>query len=245
MLGLQGNEVDMLGQFSVTGGKALLTDANVKVIELRSAAHRLVHMRTDKEPFQDKRVRQAMALLVDREALVEGLFEGKADLGNDHPFAPVFESTDTSVAQRKQDVEKAKQLLADAGKGDGFAVELRTWDGFEIPDLAAADPERRPRPRASRSSLNVTDSASYYGDSVYGKSPWLDSTFGITEYGHRGVPNVFLGAPLKSDGTWNSAHFKNKRYDELVADYVAALDLQDQQPLRRSRSRSSCSTRAR
>ena len=63
---------------------------------------------------------------------------------------------------------------------------------------------------------------------MFGKSPWLDSTFGITEYGHRGVPNVFLGAPLKSDGTWNSAHFKNKEYDKLVVDYVSALDLQTQ-----------------
>ena len=227
VLGLQGNEVDLLGQFSVTGGKALLTDANVKVIRLRSAAHRLVHMRTDKEPFEDKRVRQAMALLVNRAAIVKGLFEEKADLGNDHPFAPVFESADKTVAQRKKDVEKAKQLLADAGKADGFAVELRTWDGFEIPDLAQLI-QNDARAAGIKVQLNVTDSASYYGDSVYGKSPWLDSTFGITEYGHRGVPNVFLGAPLKSDGTWNSAHFKNPSYDKLADDYVAALDLQDQ-----------------
>jgi peptide/nickel transport system substrate-binding protein len=63
---------------------------------------------------------------------------------------------------------------------------------------------------------------------VFGKSPWLDSTFGLTEYGHRGVPNVFLGAPLNSEGTWNSAHFKNKAYDALAKEYVAALDLQAQ-----------------
>jgi peptide/nickel transport system substrate-binding protein len=48
---------------------------------------------------------------------------------------------------------------------------------------------------------------------------------GITDYGHRGVPNVLLSAPLKSDGSWNSAHFKNAEYDGLVAQYVAALDL--------------------
>ena len=63
---------------------------------------------------------------------------------------------------------------------------------------------------------------------MFGNSPWLDSTFGMTEYGHRGVPNVVLGAPLKSDGVWNSAHFKNKEYDKLANEYVAALDLQSQ-----------------
>jgi peptide/nickel transport system substrate-binding protein len=39
---------------------------------------------------------------------------------------------------------------------------------------------------------------------------------------------VFLGAPLLSNGTWNAARFKNPQYDKLVAQYVAALDLQTQ-----------------
>ena len=106
------------------------------MIAVQTATHRQLHMRTDKEPFTDKRVRQAIALSIDRKALVDGLWEGKADVGNDSPFAPLYPSTDPSVPQREQDIEQAKQLLADAGKGDGFEVELDTWDGFEIPDLA-------------------------------------------------------------------------------------------------------------
>ena len=42
------------------------------------------------------------------------------------------------------------------------------------------------------------------------------------------MPNVFLGNPLRSDGAWNAAHFKNATYDNLVAQYVKALDLQAQ-----------------
>ena len=52
---------------------------------------------------------------------------------------------------------------------------------------------------------------------------------GITDYGHRSVPNVILGAPLLSDGLWNSAHFKNTTYDSLVKQYNAASDVQSQQ----------------
>jgi peptide/nickel transport system substrate-binding protein len=227
VLALQGNEVDLLSNFSVAGGKVLLTDPNVTVVEIRASQHRQIHMRTDKEPFTDARVRQAMALLIDRQALVDGLWEGKADLGNDSPFAPVFPSTDPSVAQRQQDVDQAKQLLADAGHEGGFEVELRTWDGFEIPQLAQLVQDAA-KEAGITIKLNITDDASYYGDAVYGKSPWLDSTFGITDYGHRGVPNVLLTAPLASEGTWNSAHFKNQQYDELVAQYVAALDVETQ-----------------
>jgi peptide/nickel transport system substrate-binding protein len=226
VLGVQGGEVDVLAHFSPVGGKPLLTDPNIEVIELRSAVHRQLHMRTDKEPFNDKRVRQAVALLINRDNLIKGLLEGKSDPGNDSPFAPVYPSTDTSVAQRKQDVEKAKQLLADAGKG-GVSVDLRSWNGFEIPQYAELV-QNDLKAAGISVKLAITDAGSYYGDAVYGKSPWLDSTFGITEYGHRGVPNVYLGAPLKSDGTWNSAHFKNKEYDKLVDEYVAALDLQSQ-----------------
>ena len=54
---------------------------------------------------------------------------------------------------------------------------------------------------------------------------------GITDYGHRPVPNVYLTAALSGDpkvGVWNSAHFKNDEYDELVRQYVAALDLDSQ-----------------
>jgi peptide/nickel transport system substrate-binding protein len=50
----------------------------------------------------------------------------------------------------------------------------------------------------------------------------------LVDYGHRGVPNVFLGAPLTSTGTWNAAHFKNPQFDSLVKQYVGALDLATQ-----------------
>src|ERR687894_482115 len=226
VLGFQGNEVDVVVQFSVSGGKALLTDSTVITTELQSAAHRQVHLRGDKEPFNDKRVRQAMALLVDRRALVDGLLDTKADYGNDSPFAPVYRST-AEVEQRQQDVAKAKELLAAAGQEQGFSVPLSGWQGFEMPDLAQLiQPDVREA--GIRINLNITDQATYFGEATYGSSPWLDSTMGITEYGHRGVPNVVLGAPLNSKGTWNGAHFKNERYDSLVEDYVASVDLDEQ-----------------
>jgi peptide/nickel transport system substrate-binding protein len=74
----------------------------------------------------------------------------------------------------------------------------------------------------------VESQSLYYGAGVPGKSDWLDSPLGITDYGARGVPNVFLKAPLTSTGTWNAAHFQNPQYDKLVADFDAALDIATQ-----------------
>jgi peptide/nickel transport system substrate-binding protein len=175
-------------------------------------------------------VRQAMALSLDRDVIVRGLFRGKAQLGNDSPFAPVFPSSDAGVPQRKIDVAKAKQLLAQAGVANGFDVTLTTEKYMEIPDLAVVV-QNAAKAIGVRINLKVESQSLYYGAGTPGKSDWLDSPLGITDYGHRGVPNVFLNAPLTSNGTWNAAHFKNPQYDQLVAQFVAAIDIGSQRKL--------------
>ncbi len=187
-------------------------------------------MRCDTGPFMDKRVRRALALSIDREKLVAGLFRGFAVIGNDSPFAPAFPSTDTSVPQRKQDLRQAKELLEAAGVGKGFKVTLTTERFNEIPDYAILL-QNFARPLGIDITLNVEAQDAYYGKAVYGQSDWLDSTLGITDYGQRGVPNVYLRAPLLSDGTWNGAHFKNPDYDALVTQFGRTSDIGGQRAL--------------
>jgi peptide/nickel transport system substrate-binding protein len=230
ILALQGNTAQVISDFSASGGQALFTAANITVLDIKSTSHRQVHMRTDMEPFTDKRVRQALALSLSRPDLVQGLWNGKAQVANDSPFFKAYPSTDPSVPQRAQDLNKAKQLLSQAGKSSGFSVTLSTERLDEIPNLATLIKDSASKIGVTI-NLNITDSATYYGDAVFGKSPWLDSVMGITDYGHRGVPNVFLTSPLVSTGTWNSAHFKSSQYDQLVKQYVAAVDLSSQRKL--------------
>jgi peptide/nickel transport system substrate-binding protein len=230
LLALQGRQADVMGDFTVQGGLSMMTNPEFKVLGVKSSAHRQMHMRTDTGPFKDKRVRQALALAVNRDVLVKGLFKGRAALGNDSPFSPVFPSSDLSVPQRKIDAAKAKQLLAAAGVPNGFDVTLTTEKYMEIPDLAVVI-QNAAKAVGIRITLKVESQELYYGAGTYGKSDWLDSPLGITDYGHRGVPNVFLNAPLTSEGTWNAAHFKNPQYDKLVADFVAALDVASQKKL--------------
>ena len=221
---MQGGQVDVIEQIVVSGGQALMNDPNFEIVRCKATAHEQLHMRCDTGPFADKRVRQALALSLDRDKLVRGLFRGFASVGNDSPFAPAFPSTDTSVPQRKQDIGQAKQLLAAAGVPNGFKVTLTTENYLEIPDYAQLV-QSAAKAIGIEIQLNVESQDAYYGKATFGQSDWLDSTMGITDYGQRGVPNVTLGSPLLSEGTWNSAHFKNKDYDALVGDYVKALDL--------------------
>jgi peptide/nickel transport system substrate-binding protein len=227
VLALQGNQVDVVQQVTVSGAQAILNDPSYHIISVRAATHRQLSMRCDKAPFTDKRVRQAIALTLDRNQIVQGLFQGKSDLGNDSPFAPVFPQTDTSVPQRNVNLDQAKSLLSQAGQSGGFSTELVAIQSQEVPQYAQIVVEAA-KQIGVNIKLSVLDSTTYYGDGVYGKSPWLDSIMSLVDYGHRGVPNVFLSAPLMSDGTWNAAHFKNPQYDGLVKQYIAAVDLQSQ-----------------
>ena len=227
ILALQAGQIDFIQQVPILQAAGILNDPNVDMMSTPSLAHQQVHMNTTADVFKDKRVRQAIALCLDRPAIVQGLMKGKAQIGNDSPFGSAYPYTDTSVPQRVKDVAKAKELMAAAGMSNGFEVTLTTEKYLEIPDYAVII-QNAVKEIGININLNVMDQGAYYADAVPGKSPWLDSDLGITDYGHRGVPNVFLSAPLASDGTWNSARFKNKEYDGLVANFVAALDLEAQ-----------------
>ncbi len=227
--------IDVLGQFSVTGGEQLLSGA-YNVIKLKSSAHRELSMRTDIPPFTDARVRQAVALTLNRPDIITALFKGYADLGNDSPFAPVFPSTNTSVPQRVQDIAKAKSLLAAAGHPNGFSTQLIGNDVQEIPDYAQIVAQSA-KAIGVDISVKMESSSVYYGTATFGHSDWLDATMSLVDYGHRSVPNVFLTAPLQTinaktgTGSWNAARFNNAQYDSLSEQYIAAVDLSTQRTI--------------
>jgi peptide/nickel transport system substrate-binding protein len=230
VLALQGGQVDALTQFVVQGAQGLLNNPSYTIITLKSSNHRELSMRTDQAPFTDPRVRQAVALTMDRAGMVAALLAGKGLLGNDSPFSPVFPSTDTAIPQRTQNIAMAKQLLSAAGHASGFSTTLFTEIYQEIPALAQvmkADLAKA----GINANLRVETQTQYYGKSTIGNSDWLDGAMSLVDYGSRGVPNVFLTSPLTSTGTWNAARFKDPTYDKLVKQYVAAVDLQIQRQI--------------
>ena len=235
VLALTAGSIDVLGQFAVSGGEQLLS-GGYNIIKLKSSAHRELSMRCDQGPLADPRVRRAIALTLDRKAIVQALFKGYADLGNDSPFAPVFPATNTSAPQRGVDLSQAKSLLAAAGHSAGFTTQLTTENFLEIPQFAQIIAQAA-APLGLKINLKVESSSAYYGKATFGNSDWLDAPMSLVDYGHRSVPNVFLTAPLETvnaktgTGAWNAAHFANAQYDKLAAQYIAAVDLSTQRSI--------------
>jgi peptide/nickel transport system substrate-binding protein len=231
---LEARAIDCLDQFSVAVSPQLL-DGSYSVIKLRSSAHRELSMRCDIAPFTNKYVRQALALTLDRPALITSLFKGYADIGNDSPFAPVFPTTvgAPSVPQRAMNLKLAKELLAKGGVARGFKTPLLTENLQEMPELGEYVKSSAAKIGVTI-DLTVETSTKYYGSAAFGSSDWLDGEMSMVDYGARSVPNVFLEAPLQTinsktgSGAWNAARFNDPTYDSLSQQYAAAVDLSSQ-----------------
>jgi peptide/nickel transport system substrate-binding protein len=227
ILALQSGTVDVVDAFIVSGANAILHNPSYQIFSTPAALHRELSMRCDQAPFNDPRVRQAVALSLDRPGLVKALLGGYGTLGNDSVFAPVYASTDKSVPQRQQDIAKAKQLLAAAGHPNGFSATLFSEVYQEMPQLAqniAASCKQI----GIDVKLKIENQNSYYGKATFGNSDWLDGQMSLVDYGGRGVPNTVLQATVTSSGVWNAAHFKNSQMDKLYKEYVKAIDISTQ-----------------
>lgn len=75
-------------------------------------------------PFDDERVRQALALAIDRQEIVDGAMLGAGTPAGYVPPAYEWSTPVAELAHHTQDVERAKELLAEAGHPDGFSIEI-------------------------------------------------------------------------------------------------------------------------
>jgi peptide/nickel transport system substrate-binding protein len=227
----QGQQVDALIQFDTLSGKPLLDDANFNAIISPAALHRQIWMRCDKGAFADKRVRQALALTWDRPALIQTLFQGKAQLGNDHVFWEGYPYFDAAVPQKTQNYDQAKQLLADAG-ATGLKATLHAGQLLEIPDLAALL-KSQAEPAGITLDVAVESLDTFYGAQWCPGEPADPpcsgaAELGIVDYGHRGTPDVFLNAALKTKGIWNSSQYASSGFDTGFADFQKAVGVDAQ-----------------
>jgi len=220
-LALQAGSIDMMLITPVHGSQALFSDPNVTVLTTPSTMHRELHMRVDRKPFTDKRVRQALAWTLDRPALVEAVLKGKGEVANDNVFFTLYPLAPQDLPQRDKDIAKAKQLLADAGYPDGIDMDLTVEQFEEIPQYATLL-QAMAKEAGINVKTNLVTVSYYYGS---GKNqPWLEVPMGITDWTFRGIPAQYYLPAFTSKGVWNSSHFKNAQFDKLAVDFETTLD---------------------
>lgn len=214
---LQRGTVDLMLNVPLDTVEILKGEGGIKLLSASSSSHAQLAMRVDRKPFDDKRVRQALALTLDRPQIVRRLFGGRADIGSDHLIAPVYPlARYVRVPQRKRDIAKAKQLLAAAGYPNGFEVELRTHNTFSLPQYAQVI-QQMAQDAGIRIKLRVEPDDIYY-------QHWNTVPFALEAWIHRPWPSQLLNLAYRCKAPWNVPHMCNRRFDALVTQFDATVD---------------------
>ncbi|WP_068675016.1 glutathione ABC transporter substrate-binding protein [Oceanobacillus sp. Castelsardo] len=89
----------------------------------------------DKKPFDDVRVRKAISMAIDKEQIINGIYDG-VGIPAQGPLAPGIFGYDKDLNGLEYNVEEAKKLLAEAGYEDGFSATIWTNDDRQRVDTA-------------------------------------------------------------------------------------------------------------
>ncbi len=190
---------------------------NLQVVTSKSAAYDAMHMRVDTAPFDNPKVRQALALALNRQdVLVTVLGLDGGDLANDQPVAPSLRDH-VDVGMKTQDVATAKRLLAEAGHPNGFEFDLPTHTGAEWLKNWALTLQQAFAPLGVKANLVVETSQVYY-------SHWTTVTTGVTEWASRSTASEILNSAYRTGANWNSAHWSNPTFDKALDDLDATVD---------------------
>jgi peptide/nickel transport system substrate-binding protein len=98
-------------------------DPRFKVIVGSTEGETILAMNNAREPFDDIRVREAVAHAIDRKAIIDGAMFGYGTPIGSH-FAPHHPAYEDLTARSAYDPQRAKVLLAEAGLADGFETTL-------------------------------------------------------------------------------------------------------------------------
>ncbi|HZS84785.1 MAG TPA: ABC transporter substrate-binding protein [Stellaceae bacterium] len=183
---------------------------------------------TTKKPFDDKRVRQAINMAINKKAIIDAVYLGTG-VAAINPIPPIMWGYNKNVKDYPYDPEKAKKLLAEAGLANGFETDL--W----------AMPVQRPyNPNARRiAELMQADLAKVGIKAKIVSYEWGEyrkrlqngehqmAEFGWT--GDNGDPDNFLHTLLGCDGAkiggGNAAKWCYKPFDDLVVEAEHITDM--------------------
>jgi dipeptide transport system substrate-binding protein len=124
-------------------------DPNITLVQQNGLNVGYIAFNVEKKPFDNKQVRQALNMAVNKKAILDSVFQGAGQVAK-NPIPPTLWSYNDKVADYAYDPAKAKELLAKAGFANGTEVEL--WylpvtrpynpDGKRMAELIQADWEK-------------------------------------------------------------------------------------------------------
>jgi peptide/nickel transport system substrate-binding protein len=198
---------------------SVLEGEGLAVYQSPSNTAYVIHMRSDRAPAQDNKVRQALKLATDTEAILQGAFQGLGVAGGSTPFGPIYGEFYLDEPFPARDVEKAKSLLAEAGFAEGLTIELTCQDRSPVPSICTIWKEQLAEAGVT-ANINLVPTDVYYG----ADNLWLEADFAVTDWGSRPYPQPYLDLAYTCKAEWNESHWCDVELDTLSAQAAKELD---------------------
>ncbi|MEJ2288774.1 MAG: ABC transporter substrate-binding protein, partial [Deinococcales bacterium] len=192
-----------------------------------------------KKPFDDPRVRQAVAYAIDRNAIVEAVLRNTGVLATNF-LPPVIWSYTKDVPTYAYDPDKAKQLLADAGYANGFSVDFwipQSGSGMQQPVAMGTVIQDYLSRVGIKVNLQQFEWGSYLKQVIQPveNADQLPPMFEMSWIGDNGDPDNFLYILLSGDqfppGGFNLGYYSNPKVDALLRQARTTLSQADRTPL--------------
>ncbi len=213
----------------LTGQIDLVLEANINQIGRLKSSGDITVTRTgcgqfpntvfgcDVRPFNDVRVRKALALSIDRQMALDMCLEGYGRIANDNPVSPEYPFYH-EMPQRTQDLEAAARLLREAGIKKGTTLplyissvpEVRGKLGIVIQQCAA------------QIGLNIR--LQHVDYSTFLDQYWKKANYYIGFYNMQSCEDALFQLLYTSTASWNETRWNNPKFDQLVLQARQELD---------------------
>ena len=183
------------------------------VLETASSSLTYLGFNTEKEPFNDPKVRQAISKAIDRPTLIDGIYEGFG-IPAISPLAPGIFGYTEDVTSMAYNIDEAKALLAEAGYADGFKTTIWTNDNPARQQVAIVLQEELKKLNI-QAEIEVMEFGSYLEKTAAGEHDmfilgWSNPT-GDADYG---LYALFHSSQHGDPG--NRSFYTSEKVDELL-----------------------------
>jgi len=213
---LQSGTIDMMDGINPEDVKSIKENENFKVVLRPSLNVGYLAMNFEREPFDNRLVRQAVSHAINKEALIGAFYAGLAEPAK-NPIPPAMWGYNDEIEDYKYNIDKAKDLLEEAGYPNGFEFDL-----WYMPVPRPYMPQPKLIAQAIQNYLSVinieANLISYdwgtYLEKVNNKDE--ADTYLLGWYGDNGDPDNFLYVLL--DQTNSNNNYKNEELHEILVE---------------------------
>ena len=224
---LAGKQVDIVNGVPVTLFERIKSMPHVELIS--QAARRAIYMDISNKPgtpFEDIRVRQAIAHAINEEEIIAKVMRGQATLANQVPDVPTV-GYDASLKRLPYDPDKSKKLLAEAGYPNGFEMTIAGPNDRYVNDEKICEAIAKYLAKVGiKVTLDVKPKSIFFDELSQFKHRfyligWFDGSF---DFGRSAEKLLHTPDKDKGMGVYNGAYYSNAEIDQAIIASSSILD---------------------